>query len=128
MSRLPRSLCQLVICLTLSAVLLPSLMQWLPAAPGQAMGMLLGIGKPCEMDSRLNAPGSNPASGSALHHPAQSHCLLCFIHAMGIGLPPGTGQWQLCDCAGADLVQAACERHIRCVWLIPEARGPPAFS
>jgi hypothetical protein len=103
------------------AALLPSMVQLLPAAHGQPPG----LGELCSTAGHVKAPGSdNPAPGQ--DH--QGHCLLCFIHATDVGLPPSLGLWQAPASAGVDLAPAVSALHASAIWLNPQSRGPPVFS
>jgi Protein of unknown function (DUF2946) len=122
MFRLPRSLRQLAICLAMFAALLPSVVQLLPAAHGQP----LGLGELCSSAGHLQAPGSGGTDTPDQDH--QGHCLLCFLHAADIGLPPAIIQWQLPASERIDLPQAVFTLHASVVRLHPQSRGPPVFS
>ncbi|AMP16622.1 DUF2946 family protein [Collimonas pratensis] len=122
MFRLPRPLRQLAICLAMFAALLPSVVQLLPAAHGQP----LGLGELCSVAGHLQAPASGNHDAPDQDH--QGHCLLCFLHAADLGLPPGVSQWQLPASEGIDLPQAASTLHASIVRLHPQSRGPPALS
>lgn len=121
MFRLPRPLRQLAICLAMFAALLPSVVQLLPAAHGQP----LGLGELCSVAGHLQ-----PASGShdAPDQDHQGHCLLCFLHAADIGLPLGVSQWQLPASEGIALAPAVSILHTSIVRLHPQSRGPPSLS
>lgn len=122
MFRLPRPLRQLAICLAMFAALLPSVAQLLPAAHGQPQG----LGELCSTAGHAKAPDrGNPAAPDQDH---QSHCLLCFIHAADVGLPPSLGLWQAPASAGVDLAPAVSALHASAIWLNPQSRGPPVFS
>jgi hypothetical protein len=126
MFRLPRSLRQLAVCLAMFAALLPSVAQLLPAVHGQPLE--LGLGELCSTagHGHIKAPGSgNPAAPDQDH---QGHCLLCFIHAADIGLPPSLEQWLPPASAGVDLAPAAFTLHASVTWFKPQSRGPPVFS
>ncbi|MEO6921818.1 MAG: DUF2946 family protein [Collimonas sp.] len=122
MFRLPRPLRQLAICLAMFAALLPSVVQLLPAAHGQP----LGLGELCSVAGHVQAPGSNNSDTPDQDH--QGHCLLCFLHAADLGLPPVISQWQLPASAGIALPQAIFTQHASVVRLHPQSRGPPVFS
>ncbi|WP_211466363.1 DUF2946 family protein [Collimonas silvisoli] len=122
MFRLPRSLRQLAVCLAMFAALLPSVVQLLPVAHGQP----LGLGELCSAAGHVKAPDSgNPAAPDQDH---QGHCLLCFIHAADIGLPPSLSRWLAPASTGVDLPPASFTLHASVIWLKPQSRGPPAFS
>ncbi|WP_304361934.1 DUF2946 family protein [Collimonas fungivorans] len=122
MFHLPRSLRQLAVCLAMFAALLPSVVQLLPAAHGQP----LRLGELCSTAGHVKAPG--PDSPAAPDQDHQGHCLLCFIHAADLGLPPSPGLWQAPASAGVDLAPALSTPYASVVWLTPQSRGPPAFS
>jgi hypothetical protein len=122
MFRLPRRLRQLAVCLAMFAALLPSVVQLLPAAHGQP----LGLGELCSSADRLQAPAAGNHDTPDEDH--QGHCLLCFLHAADIGLPPGISQWQLPASEGIALPQAPFSLHASIVRLHPQSRGPPALS
>ena len=122
MFRLPRPLRQLAICLAMFAALLPSVVQLLPAAHGQP----LGLGELCSVSGRTQAPAGGSHEAPDQDH--QGHCLLCFLHAADIGLPPGISQWQLPASESIDVPQAVATLHTSVVRLHPQSRGPPVFS
>lgn len=122
MFRLPRRLRQLAICLAMFAALLPSVVQLLPAAHGQP----LGLGELCSVAGHLSAPASGSHDAPDQDH--QGHCLLCFLHAADIGLPAGVSQWQLPASAAMALAPAVSTLHASIVHLHPQSRGPPALS
>ena len=122
MRHLPRSLRQLAVSLAMFAALLPSVVQLLPAAHGQP----LGLGELCSTAGHVKAPDSgNPGAPDQDH---QGHCLLCFIHAADIGLPPSLNLWQASASEGVDLAPAVLTLHTSVAWLKPQSRGPPVFS
>lgn len=120
MSRLLR---QFAIWMALFAVLLPSVAQLLPVAHGQPFGP----GELCTTAAHHKAPDSdNPSAPGQAH---DGHCLLCFMHAADIGLPPTAGLWNPLDGVIARaLPQPAIVLPATAVWLLPQPRGPPAYS
>lgn len=116
---------QLALCLAMLAALLPSMMLLLPAAYGQPMGM----GGHCDMagmaDHAQSSDSIHPATPDQSH---ECHCLLCVVHAVDVGLPPGSAQWQSSGLVHAILAQTAYRPYTSAVWLIPEPRGPPTVS
>ncbi len=119
---LPRSLRQLAVSLAMFAALLPSVVQLLPAAHGQP----LGLGELCSTAGHVKAPDSGTPGTPDQDH--QGHCLLCFIHAADIGLPPSLSLWQAPASEGVDLAPTVLTPHASVVWLKPQSRGPPVFS
>jgi hypothetical protein len=128
MTRASPPLRQLALCLAMLAALLPSMMLLLPAAYGQPMGM----GGHCDMAGMVGmAEHAQPSDSTHPATPDQSHechCLLCVVHAVDIGLPPGTVHWQFSGLTHAVLAQTAYQPYASAVWLIHEPRGPPTFS
>ncbi|GAC1332810.1 MAG: hypothetical protein NVS3B11_22710 [Collimonas sp.] len=126
MFRLSRPLRQLAVCLAMFAALLPSVVQLLPVAHGQP----LGLGELCSTAGHVKAPDSgNPASSpGAPDQDHQGHCLLCFIHAADVGLPPSLSQWLAPASEGVNLPSAAFTEYASVIWLKPQSRGPPTFS
>lgn len=122
MFHLPRSLRQLAVCLAMFAALLPSVVQLLPAAHGQP----LGLGELCSTAGHVKAPDAGNTGAPDQDH--QSHCLLCFIHAADIGLPPSLNQWQAPASEGVDQAPAVFTLRASVAWLKPQSRGPPVFS
>lgn len=120
MSRLLR---QFAIWMALFAVLLPSVAQLLPTAHGQPFG----LGELCTTAGHRQAPDSdNPSAPDQTHG---GHCLLCFMHAADIGLPPTAGLWNTLDGVIVRvLAQPASALPTMAVWLLPHPRGPPTFS
>ncbi|AIY43324.1 hypothetical protein LT85_4166 [Collimonas arenae] len=107
------------------AALLPSVVQLLPAAHGQP----LGLGELCSVAGHVQAASSdNPGNSDTPDQNHQGHCLLCFLHAADLGLPPAIGQWQLPASAAIALPQAVSTLHASVVRLYPQSRGPPVFA
>ncbi|MDB5979847.1 MAG: hypothetical protein JWQ69_862 [Pseudomonas sp.] len=125
MTRASHSLRQLAMCLGMLAALLPSVMLLLPVAYGQPMGMA----EHCDMagmTEHAQPTGSGTPATPDQNH--ECHCLLCVVHAVDIGLPPGIVHWHLSDRADAILAQATYQPYVSAVWLISEPRGPPTSS
>lgn len=125
MTRASHSLRQLALYLAMLAALLPSMMLLLPAAYGQPMAM----GEHCNMagmaEQAQSSGNTHPATPDQSH---ECHCLLCVVHAVDIGLPPGIVHWHQSGLTHAVSAQTAYHPYVSAVWLIPEPRGPPSFS